>query len=87
MVRKAFLIGFLFNLSPILLSPLIAVAAQWYVSKYLAELFNLRLWEWDLGTTVLGIATMFELGAIGISLVVAAAMMGGFDWLRNKFST
>jgi hypothetical protein len=85
-VRKAFLIGFLFSLSPILLLPLIAGAAQWYVSEYLAEQFNLGLLEWDLCTTVLGLATMFELCAIGISIVVGATLIGGFDCLRDKFS-
>jgi hypothetical protein len=87
LARKALLFGYMFALAPLLLEPLIAVFAQRYVSQYLAGPFNLGLLEWDLCTTVLGLATMFELGAIGISLVVVAALIGGLDCLKDKFST
>ena len=82
MIGKAFLFGYVVTLSPILLGPLIAMAAQWYVTSNIAG----GLLERDLCTFALSAATMVELGAIGISVLWMAALVGCIDRVMDKFS-
>ncbi len=82
--QRLWLAGHLFLYSSILFLPLVAMSAQWYVTQNLAEVHNLGMLEWDLCTSVLGIATLGELAATGFILLWPAAIFRLSDWLRVR---
>ncbi len=84
--QRLWLTGTLFLYSSILFSPFVAIGAQWYVTKNLAEPLNFGMIEWDLCTSVLGMATLGELAATGFVLLWLAAIFRGFVWLRVRIS-
>jgi hypothetical protein len=84
--QRLLMVGSLLFMSSILLLPLIAVAAEWYVSKNLGETLNLDLLTWDLCRDAVAIGTMEELAITGLIILPIAAFLGAFNWLRCKSS-
>ena len=84
--QRLWLAGKLFLYSSILFLPLVAIGAQWYVTKNLAEPLNFGILEWDLCTSILSIATLGELAATGFILLWLGAFFRVFVWLRVRNS-
>jgi hypothetical protein len=84
--NRIWIVGKLFLYSSILLLPIVAIAAHWFVTKNLAEPFHLGMMEWDLCTDIIGMATLGELAATGLILILLATFFRTFDWLRIKIS-
>ena len=84
--QKLWMAGKLFLYSSILLLPIIAIAAHWYVIKNLAEPFHLGMIEWDLCTTIFAMAAWGELVSTGLIILLIAILIRSVVWLKLQIS-